>query len=289
MKAFLKYFFILIILGVTACSTIKDPRLISIENVEVKSVGESFSIVTDLKIYNPNKFALHSKDVDIELFIDKLFIGNVSLLSEFKIKKLDTLKLRSRLILEPKLFKKKISLNDTLNLRAKGSTKFSFIPLIYKFDIKQNLILSDLLEPLIKNKLKNSDFNFKSIQLENIRLSSVDIESALTFNNNFNFNYSIEKLNIKIYDSKKYNNLIGESNINNPIKVEKQSEAEIVSNISLNTAKLGKSILKNLLKKRHSLFVKVNAIIDFNKIQIPLTMFKELEYNPITQEIFIKQ
>ncbi|MDA9575981.1 hypothetical protein N9R87_02460, partial [Flavobacteriaceae bacterium] len=66
-------------------------------------------------------------------------------------------------------------------------------------------------------------------------------------------------------------------------------EAEIVSNISLNTAKLGKSILKNLLKKRHSLFVKVNAIIDFNKIQIPLTMFKELEYNPITQEIFIKQ
>ncbi|MDA9576512.1 hypothetical protein N9R87_05195, partial [Flavobacteriaceae bacterium] len=155
MKAFLKYFFILIILGVTACSTIKDPRLISIENVEVKSVGESFYIITDLEMYNPNKFALHSKDVDIELFIDKLFIGNVSLLSEFKIKKLDTLKLRSRLILEPKLFKKKISLNDTLNLRAKGSTKFSFIPLIYKFNIKQNLILSDLLEPLIKNKLKN--------------------------------------------------------------------------------------------------------------------------------------
>ena len=51
MKAFLKYFFILIILGVTACSTIKDPRFISIENVEVKSVGESFSIVTDLKMF----------------------------------------------------------------------------------------------------------------------------------------------------------------------------------------------------------------------------------------------
>jgi LEA14-like dessication related protein len=290
MKTFLRYFFIvLIILGVTACSTIKDPRFISIENVEVKTVGESFYIITDLEMYNPNKFALHSKDVDIELFIDKLFIGNVSLLSEFKVKKLDTLKLRSRLILEPKLFKNKISLKDTLNLRAKGSTKVSFIPLNYKFDIKQNLILSDLLEPLIKNKLKNSDFNFKSIQLENIRLSSVDIESALTFNNNFNFDYSIEKLNIEIYDSKKHNNLIGESNINNPIKVEKQSEAEIVSNISLNTAKLGKSILKNLLKKRHSLFVKVNAIIDFNKIQIPLTMLKELEYNPITQEIFIKQ
>ncbi len=289
MKAFLKYFFIvLIILGVTACSTIKDPRFISIENVEVKSVGESFSIVTDLKIYNPNKFALHSKDVEIELFIDKLFIGNVSLMNEFKVKKQDTLKLRSRLVLEPKLFKKKIRLNDTLNLQTKGSAKVSFVPLNYKFDIKQNLILSDLLDPLIKDKLKDSDFNFKSIQIENIRLSSVDIVSALAFNNNFDFDYSIEKLNIEISDSKNYNNLIGESNIDKSIKVEKQSEVEIVSNISLNTAKLGKSILKNLLKKRHSLFVKVNSVIDFNRIQFPLTMFKELEYNPITQEIYIK-
>lgn len=289
MKAFLKYLFIvLIIFVVTACSTIKDPRFISIENVEVKSVGESFSIVTDLKIYNPNKFALHSKDVEIELFIDKLFIGNVSLMNEFKVKKQDTLKLRSKLNLDPTLFDQKVSLDDTLNLNLRGSAKISFIPLNYKFNIQQKLMLSDLIEPLVENNLKDSNINFKSIQIENIRLSRVDIVSALAFNNNFDFDYSIEKLNIEIYDSKNYNNLIGESNIDKSIKVEKQSEVEIVSNISLNTAKLGKSILKNLLKKRHSLFVKVNSVIDFNRIQFPLTMFKELEYNPITQEIYIK-
>ena len=290
MKLFLKYFLIvLIILSFTTCSSIKDPKFISIENVEVKSVGESFNVITDLKIYNPNKFAIHSKDIDIELFLDGLFIGKINLLNEFKVKRQDTLKLKSRLILEPKLFKQKVSLNDTLNLNLKGSAKVSFIPLNYKFNIEQNLILSDLLEPLIKNNLKGSDFNFKSIQIENIRLSSFDIVSALTFNNNFDFDYSIEKLNIEIYDSKNYNNLIGESNIDNHIKVKNQGEVDIESTITLNSAKLGKSILKNLLKKRYSLFVKVNAIIDFNQIQFPLTILREVDYNPITQKIYIKK
>jgi len=290
MKLFLKYFLIvLIILSFTTCSSIKDPKFISIENVEVKSAGESFNVITDLKIYNPNKFAIHSKDIDIELFLDGLFIGKINLLNEFKVKRQDTLKLKSRLILEPKLFKQKVSLNDTLNLNLKGSAKVSFIPLNYKFNIEQNLILSDLLEPLIKNNLKGSDFNFKSIQIENIRLSSFDIVSALTFNNNFDFDYSIEKLNIEIYDSKNYNNLIGESNIDNHIKVKNQGEVDIESTITLNSAKLGKSILKNLLKKRYSLFVKVNAIIDFNQIQFPLTILREVDYNPITQKIYIKK
>jgi len=290
MKLFLKYFIVIsVMLGVTACSTIKDPKLVSIENVEVQPFGESFIILTDLKIYNPNKFSLHSKDVNIELFMGDLFIGNISLLNEFKVKKQDTLKLRSKLNLDPGLFKQNISLNDSLNLSLKGSAKVSFIPLNYKFHIEQKLILSDLLDPFLEKNLKDSDFNFKSISIRNIKLSRFDIVSALTFKNNFNFDYSIEKLNVEIYDSKRYNNLIGKSNIDDPIKVESQSEVDIESTITLNTAKLGKSILKNILKKGYSLFVKVNAIVDFNQIQFPITIFKEVEYNPITQEVNIKK
>ena len=289
MKLFLKYFIVIsVMLGVTACSTIKDPKLVSIENIEVQPFGESFIIVTDLKIYNPNKFSLHSKDVNIELFMGDLFIGNISLLNEFKVKKQDTLKLRSKLNLDPGLFKQNISLNDSLNLALKGSAKVSFIPLNYKFHIEQKLILSDLLYPLLEKNLQDSDINFKSLQIGNIKLSSVDIISAFTFKNNFNFDYRIEKLNVEIFDSKKYNNLIGESNIDDLVLVKKQSEVDIESAISLNTAKLGKSILKNLFKKRISLFIKVNTIIVFNKIQFPLTILREVDYNPITQEIHIK-
>ena len=289
MKLSLKYFFIVLIgLGINACSTIKDPKLVSVENVDVNSVGNSFSILTDLNIYNPNNFSLYSKNVNVELFLDDLFVGKINLLNQFKVKRKDTLKLRSKLNLDPMLFDQKVSLDDTLNLNLRGSAKISFIPLDYKFNIQQKLMLSDLIEPLVENNLKDSNINFKSIHIKNIGLSRVDMISVLTFKNNFNFDYSIEKLNVEIYDSSRYNNIIGESNIENPIEVKNNNEFEIESAITLNTAKLGKSILKNLLKKRYTLFVKVNVIINFNQIKLPFSIFKELDYNPITQEIYIK-
>lgn len=289
MKLSLKYFFIVLIgLGINACSTIKDPKLVSLENVDVNSVGNSFSILTDLNIYNPNNFSLYSKNVNVELFLDDLFVGKINLLNQFKVKRKDTLKLRSKLNLDPMLFDQKVSLDDTLNLNLRGSAKISFIPLNYKFNIQQKLMLSDLIEPLVENNLKDSNINFKSIHIKNIGLSRVDMISVLTFKNNFNFDYSIEKLNVEIYDSSRYNNIIGESNIENPIEVKNNNEFEIESAITLNTAKLGKSILKNLLKKRYTLFVKVNVIINFNQIKLPFSIFKELDYNPITQEIYIK-
>ena len=84
MKILLKYFLISsVILAITACASIKDPKLVSFDNVVMESSGDSYSIITNLKLYNPNRFALSSKDVKLELFIDSLFIGKILLLNEF--------------------------------------------------------------------------------------------------------------------------------------------------------------------------------------------------------------
>ena len=87
MKLFLKYFLItIILLGITACTSIKDPKLVSIDNVVMASSDDSYTVLIDLKLYNPNRFALRSKDVKLELFIDSLFIGKIMLMNEFYIK-----------------------------------------------------------------------------------------------------------------------------------------------------------------------------------------------------------
>lgn len=289
MKLFLRYFLITVVIFIiTACASIKEPQLVSIDNVVIASSEDSYAVLTDLKLFNPNRFALNSKDVKIELYIDSLFVGEILLLNEFKIKKRDTINLKTKLTLEPKLFDQSVNLNDILNLRVKGSAKVPILPINYKFDIEHQLLLSDLIEPLLKNNLKESDINFKSVEIKKIKLSTVDIISVLTFKNNFNFDYSIEKLDVKIYDSKKYTNLIGESSLGNSIQVDRKSEINIKSAATLNTTKLGKSILKNLFKKTHSFFIRANAVIVFNQIQVPLTILKKVDYNPITQEINIK-
>jgi len=289
MKLFLKYFLItIILLCITACTSIKDPKLVSIDNVVMESSDDSYTVLIDIKLYNPNMFPLRSKDVKLELFIDSLFIGKILLMNDFYIKKRDTLSLKTKLIIDYKLFKQPVNLNDTLNLRVKGSAKVSIFSINYKFDIEHQLRLSDLMEPLLKNNLKESDVNFRAIKVKNIRLSTVDIVSTLTFKNNFNFDYTIEKLNIEIFDSNTYTNLVGQSSIGNPIQVVQKSNIDIESAISLNTAKLGKSILKNLFRRRYSLFIRANAVIVFNQIQVPITILKQVDYNPITQEVNIK-
>ena len=289
MKLFLRYSLITVVIFIiTACASIKEPQLVSIDNVVMTSSEDTYAVLTDLKLFNPNRFALNSKDVKIELYIDSLFVGEILLLNEFKIKKRDTINLKTKLTLEPKLFDQPVNLNDILNLRVKGSAKVPILPINYKFDIEHQLLLSDLIEPLLKNNLKESDINFKSVEIKKIKLSTVDIISVLTFKNNFNFDYSIEKLDVKIYDSKKYTNLIGESSLGNSIQVVRKSEINIKSAATLNTTKLGKSILKNLFKKTHSFFIRANAVIVFNQIQVPLTILKKVDYNPITQEINIK-
>jgi LEA14-like dessication related protein len=289
MKLFLKYFLItIILLCITACTSIKDPKLVSIDNVVMESSDDSYTVLIDIKLYNPNMFPLRSKDVKLELFIDSLFIGKILLMNDFYIKKRDTLSLKTKLIIDYKLFKQPVNLNDTLNLRVKGSAKVSIFSINYKFDIEHQLRLSDLMEPLLKNNLKESDVNFRAITVKNIRLSTVDIVSTLTFKNNFNFDYTIEKLNIEIFDSNTYTNLVGQSSIGNPIQVVQKSNIDIESAISLNIAKLGKSILKNLFRRRYSLFIRANAVIVFNQIQVPITILKQVDYNPITQEVNIK-
>ena len=289
MKLFLKYFLItIILLCITACTSIKDPKLVSIDNVVMESSDDSYTVLIDIKLYNPNMFPLRSKDVKLELYIDSLFIGKILLMNDFYIKKRDTLSLKTKLIIDYKLFKQPVNLNDTLNLRVKGSAKVSIFSINYKFDIEHKLRLSDLMEPLLKNNLKESDVNFRAIKVKNIRLSTVDIVSTLTFKNNFNFDYTIEKLNIEIFDSNTYTNLVGQSSLGNPIQVVQKSNIDIESAISLSTAKLGKSILKNLFRRRYSLFIRANAVIVFNQIQVPITILKQVDYNPITQEVNIK-
>ena len=79
--------------------------------------------------------------------------------------------------------------------------------------------------------------------------------------------------------------MVGKSSIKNAIQVGRKSEVDIDSAVSLNTAKLGTSILKNLFKKTQTLFIKVNAIIVFNQIKVPVSILKQVDYNPITKEI----
>ena len=58
--------------------------------------------------------------------------------------------------------------------------------------------------------------------------------------------------------------------------------------VKLNTLKMGTTLFTNTLSQRNKLFLKINALVNYNNVKLPLKFDKEIEYNPITFEIISK-
>ncbi|MAZ54463.1 MAG: hypothetical protein CMP55_01480, partial [Flavobacteriales bacterium] len=209
--------------------------------------------------------------------------------NDFNIDKLDTLILKSELKLEPKILSKPISIADTLNIRAKGIAKAPMLFFDYKFDVNYKLLSSDLLYPLVNENLNKSDFRLEITKIKNINLSKIEMLSNVNFKNNFDFDYLIKKLDIKIFPGKELEKELGKSSLKKPILIKKRSEINIENNISLETKKFGFSLVKGIFKKKYSFFITADALIEFNQIQIPLKIIRQINYNPITKEINIQE
>lgn len=290
MRPILKYFVIIIsALCILACASLKEPEIVSIDYVSLEKTDDhTFNIFTKLSIFNPNNFNLKSDDLKLDIYLDSIFIGELTLMEDLSLKKRDTSIINTKLIHYAGLMTHPLSLTDVINLHARGTADIPYLPFKYNFEINHQLKISDFINPLLQDNLKESDVQFRSIKIENIKLSQVDIAAALTFKNNFDFDYTIEQLDISIFDSKKYNNLVGKSTLEKPINVPKTNEVDVTSSVSLNTLNVGKSLIKNLLNKSYSFYLKAEALIVFNKFKIPITLYKQVDYNPLSQEIKIR-
>ena len=59
-----------------ACSSIEDPKFISVDKIELLEESSDELIVTsDISIFNPNWFEISAEDVSFNLYIDAFFVG----------------------------------------------------------------------------------------------------------------------------------------------------------------------------------------------------------------------
>ena len=252
---FFSVFFLLINLS---CSVIKEPKLISIENLSISSsLNNNFKVSAGLKVFNPNNFSLKSNDIKIDIYLDSF------------------------------LLKQSISLKDTLSIISNGYAKIPFLPANYNFNLNYNLSLNDLLDPILTKNIESSNFKIEEIKLEKVNFSEITLNSLFVFEKQFNFDYTIKKIDIEIYETNSYKNLIGSSSLNNTINVRAKSSTDFLTRTSLNSFSLGKTFLKNIFKKTKSLYLKVDAILVFINIEVPISIQKQVDYNPLTNQIKI--
>ncbi len=84
--------FLLASLFFVSCRKPQELVYQKVQNFQIMGVGLSKSTVSlDIKLYNPNHFAVNLKEADIEVFVNERFVGKVNLNStHYTIPKLDT-------------------------------------------------------------------------------------------------------------------------------------------------------------------------------------------------------
>ena len=58
--------------------------------------------------------------------------------------------------------------------------------------------------------------------------------------------------------------------------------------LKINPLKLTKLLFRNSLNKKNILYIRINSVVNFDGINIPVSINKEIHYNPLTFEAEIK-
>ena len=149
---------IITLVGITlllsfGCSKPKEPEYLAFENLQIRKVGISESIVgADLKYYNPNGFNLQLKKADLDLYINDRFVGHSVLDTLIEIPAKDTFYVPISFSLNlGDLFKNALQLllNPEVKLRIEGKARvgksgfYRNVPVSYEGKERIDVLMKD--------------------------------------------------------------------------------------------------------------------------------------------------
>ena len=282
-------FYLLIISSfilIGACSSIQEPKLISIDKVElIDDTDEEFSIETDLSIYNPNWFDISTDDIAFKIFVNTIYVGSAEIAGGVLIAKKDTSNVVSLLKIQKNYLDSNININDSVLVNAIGTTKIPYINKDFYFEFDYKINLSDYILPFANEIITDSDIQIKEVNIKSIDLMKIKLEVLFNLNNTTKNEYEISKLDVSIYNSSSYSTLVGRSTIDKGFTVLADKLNVFESEVSINTLSMGSAIFSNTISNSNSFYIKVNSIVNYNKLEIPIVIKRRIDYNPLTLEI----
>ena len=282
-------FYLLIIssfIFIGACSSIQEPKLISIDKVElIDDTDEEFSIETDLSIYNPNWFDISTDDIAFKIFVNTIYVGSAEIAGGVLIAKKDTSNVVSLLKIQKNYLDSNININDSVLVNAIGTTKIPYINKDFYFEFDYKINLSDYILPFANEIITDSDIQIKEVNIKSIDLMKIKLEVLFNLNNTTKNEYEISKLDVSIYNSSSYSTLVGRSTIDKGFTVLADTLNVFESEVSINTLSMGSAIFSNTISNSNSFYIKVNSIVNYNKLEIPIVIKRRIDYNPLTLEI----
>ena len=277
------------IILIVACNSIKNPKIINVQKIELEEdIDDLIILNTNVNIYNPNRFSISSNDISFKILVDSLNLGSGKLKNGLLLRKKDTSIVSATIGLNKRNIKYLYNSNDSIDINILGFINIPYVNHKHYFNYEFNINPSDIISSITKEIISDISFIVDKISVKKINFNSTDIEIKLTVENKSSIGCLIETIEIGIYPTQKYNEQIGITKIKNELQIKPLSENDFLVQVKLNTLKMGTTLFRNTFSQRNKLFLKINALVNYNNVKLPLKFDKEIEYNPITFEIISK-
>ena len=279
------YYFILLLIF-SSCSSLKKPVISDVNNISyVSSDKETISINFDIHIKNPNSFSIGLKEVEFEIKSDSIVIGNGSTIQPISIEKKST----TVMSLNLSIYKDEISV-DYIKSVDDIKLHLSVIPKYFPFKINKvtNLKIDGLIDMLASNVLNNFDLEISKLKVNKIGLKETLLDVYFDINNNSNFNCEIDNLVLKFYESSELKNILAKSKNRKSILIKANQTTSSQTSFKINSLSMSSVLMSNTLQNNNSLFVVISSDIVSQDFSFPITVTKELVYNPLNLEFRLK-
>tara|TARA_B100001250_G_C19798716_1_gene789970 strand:- start:1478 stop:2005 length:528 start_codon:yes stop_codon:yes gene_type:complete len=137
--------------------------------------------------------------------------------------------------------------------------------------------------------LDDIDIQISEVKVKKFGINYIDLELCFSLNNKSNVEFQVNELDLGIYKTDKYEELLGSSSMKDSFIVYPDTLTEFKSQVKVKTFKMGVAALSNTLSGKHSFFILVNSKVEYKNIKIPpITIKKRMDYDPITLEVELK-
>ena len=283
------FIYFLFVLAFSSCVNLNDPKIVDFKIIDInKDSIENLIVKTNVEIYNPNFFNLNTDELKINVFYDTVLLAHTFFENHIDIADKDTSNLETDFVINSSALKYFTNFQDSVLLNIIGYTKIPFLNKKYFFNtdysLSPNVEISKISNFLIeKFGLKISKINFL-----NANINEVNLNIGLTLKNIDEYNLSINKLETFIYSDANHKDLLGVSVLDTTELTSFNNSSIVYSNVKLNSLKLTKLLFLNSFSGKNVLHAKVNSVVVFDGINIPVSINREIHYNPLTFQAEIK-
>lgn len=90
-KAIIFGYFVIVIFSAISCSKPIQPKYLGYQNLRLGRVGAKNNVLmSDIKFYNPNKYALSVKEAEMDVYFNDRLLGHTSMSNTVSLPPLDT-------------------------------------------------------------------------------------------------------------------------------------------------------------------------------------------------------